>query len=121
MLGSFSVSLHVKDIEKSYAFYKKLGFQQMGGFIEQKWVILKNGDAVIGLFQDMFDHDILTFNPGYNQSGQAQSSFIDIREIQKELQRKGLDTGEIISTKEGPAHFTMTDPDGHIILFDQHI
>lgn len=121
MLGSFSVSLNVKNIEVSYDFYKNLGFQQIGGIIEQKWVILKNGDAVIGLFQDMFEQDILTFNPGYNQSGQAQSSFVDIRDIQKELERKGIKTGKHIDTKDGPAHFSIKDPDGHIILFDQHI
>lgn len=120
-LGGFSVSLAVKDIQASKAFYEKLGFQAKGGNIDQNWLILKNGDHVIGLFQGMFESNILTFNPGWDQSAQNVDPFTDIREIQKQLKQKGIkfDT-EADESTEGAAHFVITDPDGNVIMLDQH-
>lgn len=120
-LGAFSVSLTVKDIHASKAFYEDLGFQDLGGDISQNWLILKNGDCVIGLFQGMFEKNILTFNPGWNQNAENLDSFTDVREIQKQLKEKGIKLlTEAEESSEGPAHFTLEDPDGNQILVDQH-
>nr|WP_304219805.1 VOC family protein [Fredinandcohnia onubensis] len=120
-LGAFSVSLNVKDIHKSKEFYENLGFQTLGGDINQNWLILKNGDTVIGLFQGMFDKNILTFNPGWDQNAQNLDSFTDVRDIQKQLNAKGMTMlTEADESSEGPAHFVIEDPDGNQILFDQH-
>ena len=120
-LGAFSVSLSVKDINKSKSFYENLGFQVLGGDITQNWLIMNNESCVIGLFQGMFEKNILTFNPGWNQSAENLNSFTDIRDIQKQLKEKGIKIlTEADETSEGPASFTIEDPDGNPILFDQH-
>jgi lactoylglutathione lyase len=120
-LGAFSVSLNVKDIHKSKEFYEKLGFEMLGGDITQNWLILKNDHHIIGLFQEMFEKNILTFNPGWNQEAENLESFTDIRELQKELKAKGLTLlTEADETTEGPASITLEDPDGNPILIDQH-
>ena len=120
-LGAFSVSLNVKDIHVSKSFYENLGFQSFGGDISQNWLIMKNQSCIIGLFQGMFDKNILTFNPGWNENAENLDSFTDIREIQKQLKTKGIKLlTEADETNEGPAHFTIEDPDGNQILVDQH-
>ena len=120
-LGAFSVSLSVKDINKSKEFYETLGFQTLGGNIEQNWLILKNENCVIGLFQGMFENNILTFNPGWNQNAENLEDFTDIRDIQKYLKEQGLPLmTEADESGSGPASFTLEDPDGNAILFDQH-
>ncbi|TDL32472.1 VOC family protein [Jeotgalibacillus sp. S-D1] len=120
-LGAFSVSLTVKDISKSKSFYENLGFEVLGGDMNQHWLIMKNKDCVIGLFQGMFEKNILTFNPGWNQSAEELDSFTDIRDLQKKLQAKGMKLlTEADKTSEGPASFTIEDPDGNPILIDQH-
>lgn len=120
-LGAFSLSLNVKDLEASRAFYAKLGFEQMGGNAEQNWLILKNGDHIIGLFQGMFDRNMLTFNPGWDQNAQSTDSFTDVREIQKQLKEQGVTlTMEAEEGTEGPASLMLVDPDGNPILIDQH-
>ncbi len=120
-LGAFSVSLAVKDIAASKAFYEKLGFATMGGDQQQGWLILKNGSTVIGLFQGMFDKNILTFNPGWDQNAQNMADFTDVREIQSQLQAQGI---TLIKTADeagsGPAHIVLEDPDGNQIMLDQH-
>jgi len=121
-LGAFSVSLSVKDINKSKAFYEDLGFQVFGGNIAQNWLILKNESCVIGLFQGMFEKNILTFNPGWNQNADNLDSFTDIRDLQKQLKAKGMNMlTEADESSEGPASFTIEDPDGNAILVDQHV
>lgn len=121
-LGAFSVSLVVKDIQTSKAFYEKLGFTEMGGNIDENWLILKNDNCVIGLFQGMFDKNILTFNPGWDQDAKALDSFTDVREIQKHLKEQGIKLeSEADETDSGPASFTLVDPDGNPILVDQHV
>ena len=120
-LGAFSVSLSVKDIKASKAFYEKLGFEEFGGNISQKWLIMKNGDHLIGLFEGMFEGNLLTFNPGLNQSAEELKDFEDIRHLQDRLKEKGIESDpEIDPNSEGPASFTITDPDGNHILIDQH-
>ncbi|MCE7992905.1 MAG: VOC family protein [Roseivirga sp.] len=120
-LGAFSVSLSVKDIHASRAFYEKLGFSEFGGNIEQNWLILKNGDTIIGLFQGMFPNNIMTFNPGWDQNAQNIEEFTDVREIQKQLKADGVElTSEADETTSGPASMTLIDPDGNAILVDQH-
>ncbi len=120
-LGAFSISLAVKNIEASLEFYQKLGFQTMGGDISQKWLILKNGSTIIGLFEGMFDKNMLTFNPGWNQDAQEVNPFTDVRELQHSLKASGVSlTSEADETTTGPAHITMVDPDGNPILIDQH-
>jgi lactoylglutathione lyase len=120
-LGAFSVSLAVKDIEASKQFYQKLGFTTLGGDQAHKWLILKNGDHVIGLFQGMFEKNILTFNPGWDNSAQPLPEFTDVRELQRQLKEQGVSlTSEADATTTGPASFTLEDPDGNQILFDQH-
>jgi len=121
-LGAFSVSLAVKDIEKSKVFYEKLGFSVFHGNQDQNWLILKNGDHVIGLFQEMFEMNILTFNPGWNQNSETLESFDDVREIAKNLKENGITPiQESLEAESGPAHFTLQDPDGNYILIDQHV
>ena len=121
-LGAFSVSLSVKDINKSKAFYEDLGFQVFGGNIAQNWLILKNESCAIGLFQGMFEKNILTFNPGWNQNADNLDSFTDIRDLQKQLKAKGMNMlTEADESSEGPASFTIEDPDGNAILVDQHV
>jgi len=121
-LGAFSVSLNVKDINKSKLFYEDLGFQVFGGNITQNWLIMKNEGCVIGLFQGMFEKDILTFNPGWNQNAESLDSFTDIRDLQKQLKAKGVKMlTEADASSEGPASFTIEDPDGNPILVDQHL
>ena len=120
-LGAFSISLTVKDLAASKAFYEKLGFSDLGGVPDQNWAILKNGETVIGLFQGMFEHNMLTFNPGWAQDATDLDSFIDVREIQKSLKAHGVEfLQEADETTEGPASFLIADPDGNPILVDQH-
>ena len=121
-LGNFSVSLAVKDIEASKQFYQKLGFKVFGGDQSQNWLILKNGNHVIGLFQGMFEKNILTFNPGWNSDAQQLKEFTDVRELQRQLKAQGLSL--IVEADErstGPASFIVADPDGNTILVDQHV
>lgn len=121
-LGAFSISLAVKDIQASKAFYEKLGFKPFGGDISQNWLILKNGRHVIGLFQGMFEKNILTFNPGWDQDAQTLDTFIDVRELQRQLKAQGLEfMSEADENTTGPASFVVVDPDGNPILVDQHI
>lgn len=120
-LGAFSISLSVKDINQSKSFYENLGFQALGGDITQNWLIMKNESTVIGLFQGMFEKNILTFNPGWNENAENLDSFTDIRDLQKQLKAKGIKMlSEADETSEGPASFTIEDPDGNTILVDQH-
>ena len=120
-LGAFSISLTVKDIHKSKAFYEKLGFKDLGGNITQGWLILKNESTVIGLFQGMFEKNILTFNPGWDQNAENLDSFTDIRELQAELIAKEMNLlTKADESTVGPASFTIEDPDGNPILVDQH-
>ncbi len=120
-LGSFAVSLSVKDLEASRDFYAKLGFEPMGGNADENWLILKNGDRVIGLFQGVFEQNMLTFNPGWDQQGNETDTFTDVREIQKELKNHGISlASEADETTQGPASFMVIDPDGNPILIDQH-
>jgi catechol 2,3-dioxygenase-like lactoylglutathione lyase family enzyme len=121
-LGSFSVSLAVQDVEASRDFYAKLGFEVFAGEITQNWLILKNGDSVIGLFQGMFDKNILTFNPGWDSSAQALDTFTDVRELQRQLKEQGVVfVSEADERTTGPASFMVVDPDGNPILVDQHV
>ncbi len=121
-LGAFSISLTVKDIKASKAFYEKLGFKDFGGDITQNWLILKNGDCVIGLFQGMFDKNILTFNPGWDGNTQKLDAFTDVRELQKQLKAQGVELmTEADESTTGPASFVVVDPDGNPILVDQHV
>lgn len=121
-LGAFSVSLAVKDLQASRAFYEKLGFSAMGGDASQGWLILKNGTTVIGLFQGMFDKNILTFNPGWDQAAQPLASFADVREIQASLDADGVEiTTRADPGTTGPAHIILSDPDGNVVMLDQHV
>lgn len=121
-LGAFSVSLAVKDLETSKLFYEKLGFSVFGGDQSQNWLILKNGDHVIGLFQGMFDKNILTFNPGWDNNAKPLNQFADIRDIQKNLKAKGVNlVSEADESSTGPASIMLEDPDGNVILLDQHV
>ena len=121
-LGAFSVSLAVKDIHASKAFYEKLGFQAFHGDISQNWLILKNGEQVIGLFQGMFEKNILTFNPGWDQDAQQVDTFTDVRELQRQLKAQGVEfMSEADESTTGPASFVITDPDGNPLLVDQHV
>jgi len=120
-LGAFSMSLSVKDIKASKQFYENLGFTVLAGDLEKKYLIMKNENSLIGLFQGMFENNILTFNPGWDENGNNIESFNDIREIQKELKVKGIKIdNEIDTNTSGPASFMLTDPDGNVILIDQH-
>ena len=120
-LGAFSISLAVKDIKASRAFYEELGFAPMEGAVHDNWMILKNGEHIIGLFQGMFEGNILTFNPGWDQDGQEVDPFTDVREIQKSLKAAGVKLdAEADESSSGPAHCILTDPDGNQIMIDQH-
>ncbi len=120
-LGAFSISLAVKDLEASREFYEKLGFRAIGGDVEQNWLILRNGDHVVGLFHGMFDRNMLTFNPGWGQTGGELESFTDIREIQRQLKQAGIALdSEADESGKGPASVMLSDPDGNPILIDQH-
>ena len=120
-LGNFSVSLAVKDIAASRAFYERLGFTKFGGDESQSWLIMQNGTTTIGLFQGMFDKNILTFNPGWDHNGQNLESFTDVRELQAQLKAKGVTFAtEADASGTGPASFVIVDPDGNPILVDQH-
>jgi len=120
-LGAFSISLSVKDLQKSKDFYGKLGFTEMGGAVEQNYLIMKNGDHIIGLFQAMFDGNMLTFNPGWDQNANTLEDFDDVRSIQKHLKENGVELQrEADETTSGPEHIYLKDPDGNMILIDQH-
>jgi catechol 2,3-dioxygenase-like lactoylglutathione lyase family enzyme len=121
-LGNFSVSLAVKDIRASKAFYEKLDFKEVAGNLEQNWIVLQNGAAKIGLFQGMFEKNLMTFNPGWSPNKEALTDFQDVRELQRILKARGIILAtEADETTEGPAHFVVTDPDGNTLLFDQHV
>ena len=120
-LGAFSISLSVKDLAASQSFYEKLGFHVFGGDAAENWLSMKNGDHVSGLFQGMFEKNILTFNPGWDQDAQAVDDFIDVRDLQKALRAQGMSiVDEADETTTGPASFVIIDPDGNPILIDQH-
>ena len=120
-LGAFSISLSVRDIHASRDFYEKLGFEPVGGNSEDNWLILRNGDHVIGLFQGMFEKNMLTFNPGWDQGGNEAEPFTDVRDIQRKLKEQGVElVSEADETTQGPASIMLTDPDGNPILIDQH-
>lgn len=121
-LGNFSISLAVKDLAASLAFYEKFGFSIFAGDAKQNWLILKNGEHVIGLFQGMFEKNMLTFNPGWDSNANKLENFTDVRDLQKQLMQQGVQLAE--QTDEagsGPAHFMVVDPDGNPLLFDQHV
>jgi lactoylglutathione lyase len=121
-LGAFSISLTVKDIEASRSFYEKFGFKAFGGNAAQNWLILKNGDHIIGLFQGMFEKNILTFNPGWDSNAQKLDSFTDVRELQRQLKAQGVQfVSEADENTTGPASFIAVDPDGNPVLVDQHV
>ena len=121
-LGAFSVSLNVKDINASKAFYENLGFTVFSGDLKMNYLIMKNGNSLIGLFQGMFESNILTFNPGWDENAKLLESFDDVRAIQKVLKDKGLDLNtEADENTSGPASIVLTDPDGNVILIDQHV
>jgi len=120
-IGAFSISLAVKDIAASRDFYEKLGFVATSGDMAQNWIVMRNDDCTIGLFQGMFPKNMLTFNPGWNSKAEEINPFTDVRAIQEELRAKGLEIIEPADPQTtGPAHFYLTDPDGNPILIDQH-
>ena len=120
-LGAFSISLSVKDLEVSRAFYAKLGFEATGG--GDKWLIMKNGLTIIGLFEGMFEKNILTFNPGFAQDTRPETGFTDVRELEAKLRSMGLEVEQstTAASETGPASFVVVDPDGNPILVDQHV
>jgi lactoylglutathione lyase len=121
-LGAFSVSLAVRDIEASRRFYEPLGFVSFMGEASQNWLILRNGDKVIGLFQGMFERNTMTFNPGWDADANPLESFTDIRDLQRELREQGMEfVAEVDETGSGPGSFIVVDPDGNPIFFDQHV
>ncbi len=121
-LGAFSISLAVKDIKASKEFYEKLGFKVFGGNIDQNWLILRNGDTLVGIFQGMFEKNTLTFNPGWDVNAQKLDTFADVREIQRHLKAQGLEfEPSADENTTGPAYFMIMDPDGNPILVDQHV
>ena len=121
-LGNFSISLAVKDIETSKLFYERLGFKTFAGDQTQNWLIMKNGAHNIGLFQGMFDKNILTFNPGWSSDAQQLETFTDVRELQRQLKANGVNMiTEADESSTGPASFMIADPDGNTILVDQHV
>ena len=121
-LGNFSVSLAMKDIAASRAFYEKLGFSVFGGDPDQGWLIMKSPTAVIGLFQGMFEKNMLTFNPGWDENGQNLDGFTDVRDIQKHLAAQGIEIADPVDESgSGPASLMVVDPDGNPILIDQHV
>ncbi len=120
-MGAFSISLDVKNIKASATFYKTLGFSEIGGNIDHKWLILTNGEANIGLFENMIERNTLTFNPGWGAEGKEIDPFEDVRDIQKRLKAEGIQFHlEADETGNGPAHFVLIDPDGNPVLVDQH-
>ena len=121
-LGAFSISLAVKDLAASRAFYEKFGFEAFGGDAAQNWLILKNGDHVIGLFQGMFEKNMLTFNPGWDSNAKPLEAFADVRELQRRLKEQGIALApEADESTTGPAYFMAIDPDGNPVLVDQHV
>lgn len=121
-LGNFSISLAVKDIGASKEFYEKLGFEVFGGDASQNWLIMKNGNHVIGLFQGMFEKNTLTFNPGWDSNARELDTYTDVRELQRQLKQQGVELmSEADESTSGPASFIAVDPDGNPILFDQHV
>ncbi len=121
-LGAFSISLTVKDLAASRTFYEQLGFEVIGGSPEQNYQVLRNGESTIGLFQGMFEKNILTFNPGWSGMGEHPSEFTDVRDLQRELRSRGMQFAvEADEESTGPASFVLEDPDGNPILFDQHV
>ncbi|MBD0298329.1 MAG: VOC family protein [Flavisolibacter sp.] len=121
-LGAFSVSLSVKDLNASKHFYEALGFHVFAGDFEKNYLIMKNGNALIGLFYGMFENTILTFNPGWDENANKVDSFTDVREIQRQLKQNGIKLeSDADETTSGPANFLVLDPDGNTILFDQHV
>ncbi len=120
-LGCFSISLTVKDLEASRAFYEALGFSDMGGNPEHGYLIMKNGDSLVGLFKGMFERNMLTFNPGWNTSAQPLDEFVDVREIRRQVEAAGYQTEQVVEPDgTGPASFIVVDPDGNPVLVDQH-
>jgi catechol-2,3-dioxygenase len=120
-LGAFSVSLNVKDLKVSKTFYETLGFTQLGGGMDKNYLIMKNENAIIGLFQGMFQGNILTFNPGWDENAQNIDNFEDVRQIQKHLKSNNIPlSAEADETTSGPASIMLTDPDGNVVLVDQH-
>ena len=120
-LGAFSVSLAVKDLAASRAFYEKLGFEQVMGEPAQNWLILRNGTTTIGLFQGMFEKNILTFNPGWDPQAEALDSFTDVRDLERMLRERGIEPVQSAAAGDGPAHVVLEDPDGNPVLIDQHV
>lgn len=121
-LGAFSVSLSVKDIDASKQFYEDLGFKVFAGDINQHYLVMKNGDSIIGLFQGMFENNMLTFNPGWDSDAEKLEDFDDVREIQKQLKEKGVKIeNEVDKDTSGPASIMLIEPDGNAILIDQHV
>ena len=121
-LGAFSISLTVKDIEASRKFYEKFGFEIFGGDASQNWLIMKNGDQTIGLFQGMFEKNMLTFNPGWDSDARQLDTFTDVRDLQRQLKEQGLELiSEADESTTGPGSFIAVDPDGNPILVDQHV
>ena len=121
-LGAFSISLAVKDLEASRTFYEKFGFRVFAGDASQNWLIMKNGDHAIGLFQGMFEKNILTFNPGWDSDAQKLATFTDVRELQRQLRAQGVQLRQQADeSTTGPASFVAVDPDGNPILVDQHV
>jgi len=121
-LGAFSISLSAKDLEVSKSFYEKIGFQVFGGDMAQNWLIMKNGDHTIGLFQGMFEKNIMTFNPGWDKNCNTLDTFTDVRDLQREIKARGIKIeSEADESTTGPASCIVTDPDGNPILIDQHV
>jgi predicted lactoylglutathione lyase len=121
-LGNFSVSLAVKDIKASKAFYEKLGFTEVSGKLEQNWIVLQSGYARIGLFQGMFDKNLMTFNPGWTKDKEAPTNFTDVRDLQRTFKERGITPAPAADeSTTGPAYFMIKDPDGNTLLFDQHV
>lgn len=121
-LGAFSISLSVKDLTTSKLFYEKLGFQVFAGDMDKNYLIMKNGNALIGLFQGMFENNILTFNPGWDENANTLENFTDVRDIQKHLKNNAISFhSEADENNKGPASFVISDPDGNTILVDQHV
>ena len=122
-LGNFSVSLTVKDLAASRTFYEKLGFRVFGGDPKQNWLILQNGSATIGLFQGMFERNMLTFNPGWDSAGNTLAQFVDVRELQRRIKDAGITPVNAVEDESGtgPGSFLVVDPDGNPVLIDQHV
>lgn len=121
-IGAFSMSLSVKDIQLSREFYEKLGFSVFAGDQSKHWLVMKNGEHIIGLFQGMFDTNMLTFNPGWDQNADSVSGAMDIRSIHQKLNAQGVEVPDLQAfANKGPASFIIKDPDGNAILFDQHV